>query len=64
VVEIAPFDVELKLLIVVVTQLTPEDVADLRSKLTEKRFPDSPVNIDIHFLDFEELQRTFMSQSE
>jgi len=57
-------DVELKLLIVVVTQLTPEDVADLRSKLTEKRFPDSPVNIDIHFLDFEELQRTFMSQSE
>ena len=37
---------------------------ELRSRLTEKRFPDSPVNIDIHFLDFEELQRTFMTDGE
>ena len=52
-------DVELKLLIVVVTQLTPDEVTELRSRLSD-RFPDSPVNIDIHFLDFEELQRRFV----
>ncbi|HYJ92254.1 MAG TPA: hypothetical protein VEV84_13170 [Pyrinomonadaceae bacterium] len=55
-------DVDLRLLIVVVTQLTPEEVTDLRSRLTDKRFPDSPVNIDIHFFDFEELQRMYVSQ--
>ena len=54
-------DVDLKLLIVVVTQLTPEDVKELRSRLTDKRFPDSPVNIDIQFFDFEELQRLYVS---
>ena len=43
-------------MLVVVTQLTPEEVDELKSRLTGKRFPDSPVNIDIRFLDFEELQ--------
>jgi hypothetical protein len=56
-------DVALRLMIVVVTQLTPEEVDDLKSRLTGKRFPDSPVNIDIHFFDFEELQRTYVTQS-
>ena len=56
-------DIELKLLIVVVTQLTPEDLEKLRSRLTSKRFPDSPVNIDIHFFDFEELQRQYVTES-
>jgi hypothetical protein len=55
-------DVALKLLLVVVTQLTPEEVAGLKSRLTGKRFPDSPVNIDIHFFDFEELQRTYVTE--
>ena len=55
-------DVALKLLLVVVTQLTPEDVEILKSRLTSKRFPDSPVNIDIHFFDFEELQRTYVTE--
>ena len=53
-------DVGLHLLIVVVTQLTPEEVETLRSRLTDKRFPDSPVNIDIHFFDFESLQRQYV----
>jgi hypothetical protein len=56
-------DVNLHLLIVVVTQLTPEDVEALRSQLTSKRFPDSPVNIDIHFIDFENLQRQYVTES-
>ena len=56
-------DVDLRLLIIVVTQLTPEEVEKLRSRLTSKRFPDSPVNIDIHFFDFEELQRTYVTEN-
>lgn len=55
-------DVALKLLLVVVTQLTPEEVDELKSRLTGKRFPDSPVNIDIHFFDFEELQKTYVTE--
>ena len=56
-------DVALKLMIVVVTQLTPDEVDKLKARLTGKRFPDSPVNIDIHFFDFEELQRTYVTSS-
>lgn len=55
-------DVALKLMLLVVTQLTPEEVDELKSRLTGKRFPDSPVNIDIHFFDFEELQRTYVTE--
>ena len=54
-------DVSLKLMLVVVTQLTPEEVDDIKSRLTGKRFPDSPVNIDIHFFDFEDLQQTYVT---
>jgi hypothetical protein len=56
-------DVGLRLLILVVTQLTPEEVDKLKGRLTGKRFPDSPVNIDIHFFDFEELQRTYVTDN-
>lgn len=56
-------DVDLRLLIIVVTQLTPEEVEKLKSRLTGKRFPDSPVNIDIHFFDFEDLQRTYVTEN-
>jgi hypothetical protein len=56
-------DVSLRLLILVVTQLTPEEVDKLKGRLTGKRFPDSPVNIDIHFFDFEELQRTYVTDN-
>lgn len=55
-------DAALKLLIVVVTQLTPDEVEKLKARLTGKRFPDSPVNIDIHFYDFEDLQRSFVTE--
>src|SRR5438270_2904624 len=54
-------DVSLKLMLVVVTQLTPEEVDEIKSRLTGKRFPDSPVNIDIHFFDFEDLQQTYVT---
>lgn len=54
-------DVSLKLMLVVVTQLTPDEVDEIKSRLTGKRFPDSPVNIDIHFFDFEDLQQTYVT---
>jgi len=56
-------DVDLSLLVVVVTQLTPEDVTELRSRLTSKRFPDTPVNIDINIFDFQELQQLYINES-
>jgi hypothetical protein len=56
-------DVGLRLMLIVVTQLTPDEVDTLKGRLTGKRFPDSPVNIDIHFFDFEELQRTYVNNN-
>lgn len=55
-------DTSLKLLIVLVTQLTPEEVEKLRSCLKSDRFPDSPVDIDIEFFDFEDLQRQYVTE--
>jgi hypothetical protein len=56
-------DTGLKLVIVIVTQLTPEDVEKLRSCLKSDRFPDSPVDIDIEFFDFENLQRQYVTEN-
>jgi hypothetical protein len=56
-------DTDFKLLIVVVTQLTPEDVEKLRSRLKSDRFPDSPVDINIEFFDFEDLQRLYVTEN-
>jgi hypothetical protein len=56
-------DAALKLLVVVVTQLTPDEVEELRSRLKSDRFPDSPVDIDIEFFDFENLQRQYVTEN-
>jgi hypothetical protein len=56
-------DTDLKLLLVVVTQLTPEEIEKLRVSLKKDRFPDSPVDIDITFFDFEDLQRQYVSEN-
>jgi len=51
-----------KLMIVLITQLTSEDEAQLRKKLnTSKKFPSTPVEIEIRFLDFEALQRIYVT---
>ena len=52
-----------KLLIVLVTQLSPEDVDKLRSRLRKKRLADTAVDIDIRFIDFEELQRKYLTEN-
>lgn len=49
---------KIKLLLVLVTQLDPEDEAKLRASLATK-FASTPVDVDIRLLDFEGLQRIF-----
>lgn len=51
-------EASLRLLLVLVTQLSREDEARLRSTLTGK-FASTTVDIDIRLLDFETLQRTY-----
>ncbi len=48
-----------KLLLVLVTQLDDRALTQLRSLLGKKQFPSTPVDIDIRFKDFEELQKIY-----
>lgn len=50
---------KLKFSLVLVTQLDQEADAKLRSTLTKERFSSIPVDIDINFYDFEELQKVY-----
>jgi len=52
---------DLRLVLVLITQLTPEDERALRSALNRKMFRETPVDIDIRLLDFEELQRLYIT---
>lgn len=52
----------LRLMIVLVTQLTPDDEEQLRGMLVTRRFSDTPVDIDIRLLDFEMLQKVYVSE--
>jgi hypothetical protein len=57
---VAP-DMSTRLMAVLITQLTPEDEQLLRKDLKTKRFAETPVDIEIRFLDFESLQRIFVT---
>ena len=52
---------KVRLMLVLVTQLTPESEDQLRSMLNSKRFAETPVDIDIRLLDFESLQRIYVT---
>ncbi len=52
----------LRLMLVLVTQLNAEDEEQLRAVLSTRRFSDTPVDIDIRLLDFEMLQRVYVSE--
>lgn len=52
----------LRLMLVLVTQLSPDEEETLRGVLTTRRFTETPVDIDIRLLDFEVLQRTYVSE--
>ena len=50
-----------RLMVILVTQLTYEDEERLRKSLTSKRFAGTPVDVDIRLLDFEALQRIYVT---
>jgi len=52
----------LRLMLVLVTQISSEEEEQLRGMLVGRRFTDTPVDIDIRLLDFEMLQRVYVSE--
>ncbi len=50
-----------RLMMILITQLTEEELRRLRSTLGTKRFGSTPVDIDIRLLDFEALQRIYVT---
>jgi hypothetical protein len=52
----------LRLMLVLVTQLSPEEEEALRAMLVTRRFSETPVDIDIRMLDFEMLQKVYLSE--
>lgn len=52
-------DSRVKLLLVLVTQLDDRNLTQLRSLLGKRQFPATPVDVDIRFKDFEELQKIY-----
>ena len=52
----------LRLMLVLVTQLTSEEEERLRGMLVTRRFSETPVDIDIRLLDFEMLQKVYVSE--
>ncbi len=52
----------LRLMVVLVTQLTSDEEEHLRGMLVTRRFTDTPVDIDIRLLDFELLQKVYVSE--
>jgi hypothetical protein len=53
-----------RLMVVLVTQLVAEDETTLRTALNKQKFADTPVDIDIRLLDFEALQRMYVTDPE
>ncbi len=52
----------LRLMLVLVTQLNDDEEEQLRGMLVTRRFTDTPVDIDIRLLDFEMLQKVYVSE--
>lgn len=57
----AKLRLRLRLMVVLVTQLTQDEEEHLRGMLITRRFTDTPVDIDIRLLDFEALQRIYVT---
>ena len=50
-----------RLMLVVTTQMADDEVNELKKSLDTRRFESTTTDIDIRFLDFDELQRTYVS---
>ena len=53
---------QVRLMPVLITQMQSAEVAKLRESLSTNRFSSTPADIDIRLFDFEELQRTYISE--
>ena len=53
---------QVRLMVVLVTQMSAADVAKLRETLSTKRFTATPVDIDIRLMDFAGLQKTYVTE--
>lgn len=51
---------QVRLMVVLVTQMSTADVEKLRETLSTKRFTATPVDIDIRLMDFAGLQKTYV----
>lgn len=52
---------QVRLMVVLVTQMSADNVATLRGTLSTKRFTSTPVDIDIRLFDFAGLQKTYVT---
>lgn len=60
-VDSAKAGLRVRMMLILVTQLSKEDDDRLRSVLNTRRFSTTPVDIDIRLLDFEALQRIYVT---
>ncbi len=60
-IETAKIGLRVRMMLILITQLTKEDDDRLRSVLNTRRFSATPVDIDIRLLDFEALQRIYVT---
>ena len=56
-------DLEVRLVLILITQMPDEEVAKLRDSLSTARFSATITDIDMRLFDFEELQRTYVSEA-
>lgn len=54
--------VNVRLMVVLITQMAEEELEQLRTSLGTSRFSSTPVDIDIRFLDFETLQKIYVTE--
>lgn len=52
-----------RLMPVMITQMSHEDVAELRRSMSTARFSSTPTDIDLRLFDFDELQQTYINSS-
>lgn len=60
-IDAARIGLQVRMMLILVTQLSREDDDNLRSVLNTRRFSATPVDIDIRLLDFEALQRIYVT---
>ena len=60
-IESAEVGLRVQMMLVLITQLSKEDDERLRSELNTRRFSATPVDIDIRLLDFEALQKIYVT---